>query len=192
MADDSKRMDFLVKRASRFIRKLARPSRDETIAHLNKLSDSLIITSKYEPLPVLKKLLPYLASSCPFVIFSEHVEPLALCYDWLKQEKLAVALKLTDTWRREYQMLAGRTHPEMTMSAHGGYILTGIKVEQGLIKVEKKGKLVGLGMNAQRHGNRATVAKAIREKSATEQAADAGASAKKRKTDVVGGGEEAS
>jgi hypothetical protein len=46
MADDSKRMDFLVKRASRFIRKLARPSRDETIAHLNKLSDSLIITSK--------------------------------------------------------------------------------------------------------------------------------------------------
>ena len=36
---DQDKHDFLFKRASRFIRKLCRPSRDETLEYLNKKSD---------------------------------------------------------------------------------------------------------------------------------------------------------
>lgn len=42
--------------------------------------------------------------------------------------KEAVALQLHESWWREYQVLPGRTHPEMSTSGTGGYILSGIKV----------------------------------------------------------------
>ena len=42
--------------------------------------------------------------------------------------KAAVALQLQESWLREQQVLPGRTHPHMTMSTTGGYILSGIKV----------------------------------------------------------------
>lgn len=42
--------------------------------------------------------------------------------------KEAVALQLQESWWREHQVLPGRTHPEMMVSATGGYILTGYKV----------------------------------------------------------------
>lgn len=42
--------------------------------------------------------------------------------------KGAVALQLQESWLREQQVLPGRTHPHMTMSTTGGYILSGIKV----------------------------------------------------------------
>jgi tRNA (adenine-N(1)-)-methyltransferase non-catalytic subunit len=44
-----------------------------------------------------------------------------------------INLQLSDTWTREYQVLPGRTHPEMSMSAGSGYLLTGIKVEASRI-----------------------------------------------------------
>jgi tRNA (adenine-N(1)-)-methyltransferase non-catalytic subunit len=179
MESDDARLGFLTKRSGRFFRKMTRPGRDETQAWLEKRSDSLIITTKYEPLPVLKALYPCLAPSCPFVIFCEHIEALAECYDWLKEERSGIKIQLSDTWRREYQMLAGRTHPQMSMSAHGGYILTGVKVETGVIQVPKKGKLVGLGVGAQRHANRNTVAKAIKGNQVEQ---DGEGRAKKQKT----------
>lgn len=58
------------------------------MGHLRSLCDSLVISTKFEPLPILKGLLPFLAYSCPFVIFSEHIEPLAECFDYLKMEKV--------------------------------------------------------------------------------------------------------
>ena len=85
---DDQRRDFLVKRASRFIRKLCRPGRDDVMSRLRSLCDSLVIATKFDPLPILKGLLPFLAYSCPFVVFSEHIEPLAECFDYLKTEKV--------------------------------------------------------------------------------------------------------
>ena len=41
---------------------------------------SLIIASKYDPLPVLKQALYLLGPSSPIVIHSEHVEPLNECF----------------------------------------------------------------------------------------------------------------
>ena len=124
--------------------------------------DSLIIASKYDPTATLLRLLPYLAPSCPFVIYHEFLEPLLETFRTLqnyfvpeddkgsnsddngteggndnKEQKrkpmmqrrnIAINLRLTDTWFREYQVLEGRTHPNMMMSQNGGYILMGTKL----------------------------------------------------------------
>ena len=162
-----------MKRAGRFIRKLCRPGRDEgehrkisdsdsdaisnstrfaslvvVMGHLKSGCDSLIVSTKHEPLPILKGLFPFLACSCPLVLFSEHIEPLASCFDYLKTSRLAIQLQLTETWNREIKVAPKVTHPQMTMSATGGYILTGIKVNQVEVMVEKKGKHVGKGIGA--------------------------------------------
>lgn len=122
--------------------------------------DSLIIATKYDPTATLLRLLPYLAPSCPFVIYHEFLEPLLETFRTLqnyyvpdtdnnddenantttddKKDKsatpmmlrrnIAINLRLTDTWFREYQVLDGRTHPNMTMSQNGGYLLMGTKL----------------------------------------------------------------
>jgi len=131
--------------------------------------DALIIATKYDPTTTLFGLLPYLAPSCPFVVYSEFLEPLlrtfhALQNYYVPQEEgdqadninadddtndniiipdavgtkkpppmmqrrnIAINLRLTDSWFREYQVLEGRTHPNMSMSQNGGYILAGTKL----------------------------------------------------------------
>lgn len=37
-------------------------------------------------------------------------------------------LSITEPWLRRYQVLPGRTHPEMSTSSTAGYILSGIRV----------------------------------------------------------------
>ena len=88
----------------------------------------IIIVTHYDPTATLLELLPYLAPSSPFVVFCEFIEPLAQCFRELQKESLAINIRLSDTWMREYQVLPGRTHPSMTMSQTGGFILTGIKL----------------------------------------------------------------
>jgi tRNA (adenine-N(1)-)-methyltransferase non-catalytic subunit len=127
---DKKRADFLQKRCGRFARKLTRPTPDENAASLKsgKKCDSLILACTYDPLATLLKLLPYLETSCPFVVFCEYMEPLFECFQELQNQKLAINLRLSDTWLREYQVLPNRTHPNMSMSQNGGFILTGVKL----------------------------------------------------------------
>jgi hypothetical protein len=56
------------------------------------------------------------------------MEPLFECFQELQNQKLAINLRLSDTWLREYQVLPNRTHPNMSMSQNGGFILTGVKL----------------------------------------------------------------
>ena len=90
--------------------------------------DSIVIVARYDPTATLLELLPHLAPSCPFVVYHEYIEPLAECFRELQRQSLALNIRLSDTWMREYQVLPGRTHPSMNMSQSGGYILTGIKL----------------------------------------------------------------
>ena len=129
MTSDKDRDIFLAKRAARFARKLTRDTAKETRKLLHSQSDSLIIVSHYDPLGTLQKMLPFLASSCPFVVFSEHLEPLVDCLHALKQDDIAINMRLSDTWMREYQILPNRSHPNMSMSQTGGFILTGTKLD---------------------------------------------------------------
>ncbi|CAM9271442.1 unnamed protein product, partial [Ectocarpus fasciculatus] len=90
--------------------------------------NGLIIATKYDPLPILKESLVLLYPSSPFVVFCEFMEPLVECYNYLHQNGLAIRMQLCDTWKREFQTLPGRCHPEMRMTTSGGYILSGIYV----------------------------------------------------------------
>ncbi|KAL8611138.1 hypothetical protein ACOMHN_064428 [Nucella lapillus] len=90
--------------------------------------DSLIIATKYDCVSLLQRLLPYVAPSRPVVIFSQHKEPLVECFTAVKENGLGIQLKLSESWYREYQVLPCRTHPLMSMSGTGGYLLSFIRV----------------------------------------------------------------
>lgn len=131
MKSDEDRIPFMDKRASRFARKITRPTSDEVLQLLedeSKQCDSLILACEYDPTHTLLTLLPYLEASCPFVVFYEYMEPLIECFRVIQEKKLAINLRITDTWMREYQILPNRTHPNMNMSQNGGFILTGLKL----------------------------------------------------------------
>lgn len=130
MTDEKEVTAFMDKRCNRFARKLTRNSPVETKQMLtSRQSDSLIIATRYDPVKTLKRMWPFLASSGPFVVFSEYQEPLAECFQELQEKKMAINLRLSDTWMREYQVLPGRTHPNMHMSQNGGFLLVGIKTD---------------------------------------------------------------
>jgi tRNA (adenine58-N1)-methyltransferase non-catalytic subunit len=128
---DKKRRDFMKKRCARFARKLTRHSPTEAAQWLQAgKCDSVIIATRYDPTETLLGLLPHLAPSCPFVVFCEFMEPLTVCFKELQNQELAINIRLSDTWMREWQVLPGRTHPNMNMSQSGGFILTGIKLDE--------------------------------------------------------------
>lgn len=129
MKTEKDQNNFLAKRCARFARKLTRHTDRETSDYLKERKcDCVIIATKFDPTATLLELLPYLAPSSPFVVYSEFIEPLTECFKELQAQSLAINLRLSDTWTREYQVLPGRTHPNMTMSQSGGFILTGIKL----------------------------------------------------------------
>jgi len=129
--EDQKELNlFLTKRCNRFARKLTRttPLEARTML-LARPNDSIVIATKYDPTKILLGMLPYLGTSCPFVVFCEYLQPLAHCLLELQKSNLAINLRLTDTWMREYQVLPGRTHPNMHMSQNGGFLLVGTKLD---------------------------------------------------------------
>ncbi|KAL3940376.1 MAG: hypothetical protein SGBAC_005079 [Bacillariaceae sp.] len=129
MESEKEQRDFLAKRCARFTRKLTRHTPGETKEMLQaRKVDSVVLATKHDPTESLQELLPYLAPSSPFVVFCEYIQPLAECFRALQDQKLAINLRLSDTWMREYQVLPGRTHPSMNMSQSGGFLLTGIKL----------------------------------------------------------------
>ncbi|XP_074783059.1 tRNA (adenine(58)-N(1))-methyltransferase non-catalytic subunit TRM6 isoform X2 [Athene noctua] len=93
-----------------------------------KNADGLIIASKFHPTPLLLSLLEFVAPSRPFVVYCQYKEPLLECYTKLRERGGVINLKLSETWLRNYQVLPDRSHPKLTMSGGGGYLLSGITV----------------------------------------------------------------
>lgn len=119
------------KKAIRDARKRLRPTPAQVRMYLRHPSDSLVIicgSSQYPPALLLETYLPYLGLSKPFVIYCEFLEPLMACQHTLQQSPAILHLEITATWTRNIQVLPNRTHPEMTMSSCGGYLLSGIKI----------------------------------------------------------------
>ncbi|CAN8009747.1 unnamed protein product [Ixodes pacificus] len=94
-----------------------------------KALDGLLVAGKQHPTPVVLTLLEFLAPSRPFAVFCTYQEPLVDLYGRLKSANNAVFLKLSESWLRAHQVLPDRTHPSINMSGGGGYLLTGIKVD---------------------------------------------------------------
>ena len=88
---------------------------------------SLIVASPaLDPSSALTKLLPLLAPSAPFCVWSYTAQPLAEALDTLRRSSSAVNLSLQEPWLRKHQVLPRRTHPTMTTTAgSGGYVLSG-------------------------------------------------------------------
>ncbi|WIA33537.1 hypothetical protein OEZ86_006661 [Tetradesmus obliquus] len=90
----------------------------------------IIAAPRLHTASILKQVLPLLAPSTPFVVFSPWQQPLAEAMAQLTARKAALMLQLQESWMRPYQVLPGRTHPHMNMTTGGtgGYILSGTTV----------------------------------------------------------------
>jgi tRNA A58 N-methylase Trm61 len=91
------------------------------------------LATQYDPFSRLASLWPHLKPAGRFVIYDEVIESLSHCHAKLCQGALggsesAMNLILAETFFRNIQVLPNRTHPHVNMSASGGYILTGMKM----------------------------------------------------------------
>ncbi|RMX66281.1 hypothetical protein DD238_003110 [Peronospora effusa] len=119
---------YAEKKARREETKIFRQKPSTVRQWIREKSDSLVIAANFDPEEVLMALLPYLGRSKPFVVYSEFLEPLTRTFARLQKMEAIIDLQLNETWTRENQVLPGRTHPEMNMSACSGYLLWGIKI----------------------------------------------------------------
>lgn len=89
--------------------------------------DSLVVIAKDHPVSLVKELMTFLKGGRNLVVFSLLKEPLQDLYVHLKERNDFISIRLSSNFTRNYQVLPGRTHPEMLMNS-GGYILTAIKL----------------------------------------------------------------
>jgi len=90
--------------------------------------DALIVASQYEPFSVVEKLVPYLGGSAHIVVQSPYLQVLTEAQSKMRSRPQYLAPNITECWLRKYQVLPGRTHPIMSASGSGGYILHTIKI----------------------------------------------------------------
>ncbi|KAJ2212317.1 tRNA (adenine(58)-N(1))-methyltransferase non-catalytic subunit trm6 [Coemansia sp. RSA 487] len=88
--------------------------------------DALVVSTNYNPLSVIKQLVPRLGGSRMLVVYDPSKEALLESFAWLLESQEFLNVQLTESWLREYQVLPKRTHPLMTMSGGGGYLLSAI------------------------------------------------------------------
>ncbi|KAK0565018.1 tRNA (adenine(58)-N(1))-methyltransferase non-catalytic subunit trm6 [Tilletia horrida] len=90
--------------------------------------DGFLMASNFEPLAVLERIQHSLAGSAKIVVHSPYQQPLVETQAELRKRDEWLHVEVVEPWSRRYQVLPGRTHPEMNTSATGGYILSSIKV----------------------------------------------------------------
>ncbi|KAG1904757.1 Gcd10p-domain-containing protein [Suillus fuscotomentosus] len=90
--------------------------------------DALLIASDYDPLEILQNLILYVAGSGSIVVQSPFSQPLTELQSKLRLDPGYLAPSITESWLRRYQVLPGRTHPTMSTSGSGGFLLHAIKV----------------------------------------------------------------
>lgn len=80
------------------------------------------------PPSFLSRLTPYLAGSAPIVVYSQFQSVLAQTLNGMRSRPEYLAPSLTESFMRRYQVLPGRTHPTMSTSGTGGYLLHTLRV----------------------------------------------------------------
>jgi len=90
--------------------------------------EGLFVASAYDPLSILRKLFPYLGGSASVVVYSPHLQVVSDLQTTLRTNPQYLAPTVSESWLRRYQVLPGRTHPMMTTSGGGGYLLHAIKM----------------------------------------------------------------
>lgn len=112
-------------------RKASRAS-DEQIQEWKRAKfDSLVVAApNLDQAEAMTRILPLVIDSGNFAIYSNFSQPLAECLHHLRSRRMAVDVELGEPWLREYQVLPGRTHPHMNTEGTGGFVLSGIKVQE--------------------------------------------------------------
>ncbi|WFC94819.1 tRNA (adenine(58)-N(1))-methyltransferase non-catalytic subunit trm6 [Malassezia brasiliensis] len=90
--------------------------------------DAAIIACPYEPYSVIHRLLPYLAGSSNVAVHSPQLQPLVEAQARLRANPNFINVSITEPWLRRYQVLPARTHPDMSTSSSGGYILHAVRI----------------------------------------------------------------
>ncbi|KAK0544492.1 tRNA (adenine(58)-N(1))-methyltransferase non-catalytic subunit trm6 [Tilletia horrida] len=90
--------------------------------------DGFLMVSNFETLSVLERIEGYLAGTAKIVVHSPYQQPLLEAQAELRRKEGWLHIEVIEPWARRYQVLPGRTHPEMNTSASAGYILSAIKV----------------------------------------------------------------
>ncbi|CAG8635317.1 522_t:CDS:2, partial [Dentiscutata heterogama] len=85
--------------------------------------DGLLVASQYQPESILDTLVPYLAGSRPIIIYHINREVLVNTCVHMRISGKFLNPQITESWLRQYQVLPGRTHPSMSTSGGGGYLL---------------------------------------------------------------------
>lgn len=95
-----------------------------------KQFSSLVIVANTDRnlMDLLDRCSPCLAPSGRLVIYSSFREALAKIHLHLRNVGEFVDVALTESWLRPYQVEPGRTHPQMTTSSHGGFLVSCTKV----------------------------------------------------------------
>jgi len=128
---DAKRPKLVVEsREARMLLRMARiEAKDGALRYIAEHgADGLLVASAHDCWEALDALLPYLGSGMPFAVHSPSVEPLMQCRARLQGRAMAVVV--TESFSRELQVLPMRTHPLVSSSASGGFVLRGMKLAQ--------------------------------------------------------------
>lgn len=87
---------------------------------------AILADPRVDPTELLEAALPLLGGSTPFCVFHPAAQPLAEAQAAMSRAKRAVMMRLSESWTRTYQVLPGRTHPQMSANGTGGYLLAGV------------------------------------------------------------------
>lgn len=90
--------------------------------------DAVLIAAPWDPLSVVKKVLPKLDGSSQIVVHSPTIVPLSTALHGMMAIPSVLNPTVIEPWLRVYQVLPGRTHPEMNGIGHGGFILHGTRI----------------------------------------------------------------
>lgn len=117
-APSSKRAEAIAQRAKR----------GHVKTWINNGCDCLIVATRHDVITVFDTLLKHVAPSGCFAAYCMHLQDAADLHYALQLSKMAIRVELSEVSFINHQILPGRSHPEMTDSATGGYIVTGIRI----------------------------------------------------------------
>lgn len=105
-----------------------RAKRGDVKSWLRDGCDSLIVATRFDVVQVFDTLLKFVAPSGCFAAYCTHLQDAADLQYALQLSKMAVRVELMEVTLVNHQILPGRSHPEMTDSATGGYIVSGMRI----------------------------------------------------------------
>ncbi|KAH3732517.1 phosphoribosyl pyrophosphate synthetase [Pelomyxa schiedti] len=89
--------------------------------------DCLVVATTHAPLEIAKALLRHLKPAGYFAFYSPFIQELTELHEFLLP--VSCELQLSETWKRDFQLMPQATHPNTHMNDASGYILSGIKIK---------------------------------------------------------------